>query len=105
MDKHPNYKKFLAARIIKLDHERTAIIDFMLANLYKVFLMLHDRNWQEAFITVYANLCVTEIFNEFIVCVRLTLLLALLLQKMEVEDKALKVLEYLRDLVEDTNNN
>ena len=91
--------------MIKFDEHRTAIIDFLLAQLYKAFLMLHDRCWQEASITIYANLCVIELFNEFIVCVKHTLLLSLLLQKMEIDDKALQVLHYLRDLVEDTNNN
>ena len=33
------------------------------------------------------------------------LLMALLLRKMEINDKAMVLLEYLRDLVEDTNNN
>ena len=55
--------------------------------------------------TIYTNLIVIELFNEFILCIKHTLMLALLLQKMEIRDKAMKVLEYLRDLVEDTNNN
>lgn len=33
------------------------------------------------------------------------LLMALLLRKMDIDDKAMTMLEYLRDLVEDTNNN
>ena len=32
-------------------------------------------------------------------------MLALLLQKLEIHDKALLILDYMRDLAEDTNNN
>ena len=55
--------------------------------------------------TIFANLTVVELFNEFILCIKHTLMLAILLQKMDIRDKAMVVLEYLRDLVEDTNNN
>ena len=48
---------------------------------------------------------VIELFNEFIICSKHTLMLALLLQKLEINDKALLVLDYMRDLAEDTNNN
>ena len=54
---------------------------------------------------MYSNLTVCEMFNEFIVVIRHSLILSILLQKMELEDKALDILEYLRDIVEDTNNN
>ena len=32
------YKRFLTAEIYKLDHDRIGVIDFLLANLYKIFL-------------------------------------------------------------------
>ena len=44
-------------------------------------------------------------FNEYILCIKHTLMLAILLQKMELRERAMQVFEYLRDLVEDTNNN
>ena len=102
---HPKYKKFRNANIVKLDHDRYQIIDFLLTTLYKVYLLLQDRHWQEAFLTVYANLTVGELFNEFIIVSKHTMLIVYLLQKMEIKDKAMLTLEYLRDVVEDTNNN
>ena len=88
-----------------MDHDRVQVIDWLLANLYKIFLLLKDRYWQEALLSVYANLTVIENFNEFICCSKHTLLMVILLQKLEIPQKALIVLDYMRDLVEDTNNN
>ena len=48
---------------------------------------------------------VIELFNEFILCSKHTLMLAILLCKMELYPKAFSILYFLRDLVEDTNNN
>jgi len=67
--------------------------------------MMHERQWQEAFVTLYANITIIELFNEFIVCIRHTFMLALILEKLDLRDKAMLILEYLRDLAEDTNNN
>lgn len=102
---NPKYKRFYSAKIIKMDHDRVAVIDWMLANLFKVLLLVKDRFWQDAFIVVYSNFTVIENFNEFICCMKHSLLLVLLLQKLELADRAMVVLEYLRDLAEDTNNN
>ena len=67
--------------------------------------MLHERNWQEAFYILFSNVVVIEMFNEFIACIKHTMMLAVLLEKMECDDQAMLVLEYIRDLAEDTNNN
>ena len=99
------FKNYTEAKIIKRDHDRLVILDFLLSNLFRVFLLLHDRHWQEAFMSIYANLTVVWLFNEFIICIKHTMMLAVLLQKMELEEKSMMILEYLRDLVEDTNNN
>ena len=34
----PKYRDQKIARIIKLDHDRTIVLDFLLSNLYKAFL-------------------------------------------------------------------
>lgn len=99
------YKKFKKACIIKQDRDRLAVIDFLISTLLRVFLLLSDSRWQEAFLSIYENFTVCKLFNEFIICSRHMLLMALLLRKMEINDKAMIMLEYLRDLVEDTNNN
>ena len=101
----PKYKRLRQAKIIKQDHDRTPILDFLIANLFKVLLLMEDRQWQEAFLVMYGNLTVCEMMNEFIIVIRHALVLSILLQKMEINDKALEMLEYLRDIVEDTNNN
>ena len=99
------YKRFKKACIIKQDRDRLAVIDFLISTLLRVSLLLADRHWQEAFLSIYENFTVCKLFNEFIICSRHMLLMALLLRKMEINDKAMVLLEYLRDLVEDTNNN
>ena len=83
------YRKYRVANILKKDFDRVQIIDFLLSNLYKVFLMLQERQWQEAFTTLYANITLIEMFNEFIVCIKHTFMLALILQKMDLPDKAI----------------
>ena len=40
-DNHHRYKQYDQALIIKQDFDRVQVIDFLIANLYKVFLMLH----------------------------------------------------------------
>ena len=77
----------------------------MVSNLYKAYLLIRDHHWQEAFLTFYANLIVIEMFNELILNIKHTMVLSILLNKIEEPQKAIKVLEYLRDLAEDTNNN
>lgn len=54
---------------------------------------------------IYANVTIIDIFNELAVNVKHRMLLILLLEKMEQKEKAAKVLNFLKDLVEDTNNN
>lgn len=102
---NPKYRKFKTACIIKQDRDRLAIIDFLISGLFRIYLLLGDKHFQEAFICIYENYSVCKLFNEFIVCSRHMLLLVLLLRKMEINDKAFTMLAYLRDLVEDTNNN
>ena len=99
------YRKNHSTYIVKRDHDRGQIIDYLIANLFKVYLLLFDRNWIEAFLIIYGSVTVIDDFNELILNIRHTFILALLLKKMEMGNEAMKVLEYLRDLVEDTNNN
>ena len=73
--------------------------------MYRIYLLLHDKQWQEAFMLMYSHLTVVERFNEFIIYSKLTFMLSLLLQKMDLHQQAMQVLEYLRDFVEDTNLN
>ena len=54
---------------------------------------------------IYANVTIVDIFNEFVVNIKLRMILVLLLKKMEQKEKAMRVLDFLRNLVEDTNNN
>lgn len=102
---NPRYRKYRHAAIIRQDFDRIGVIDFILINLYKAYLMVHDKQWQEAFLTIYSSITLIEMFNEFIVCIRHTFMLALILEKLELQSKALSVLQYLRDLAEETNNN
>ena len=64
------FSKFKAVRLLKKDHEREPIIDFLLSNLYKAYLLLFDKNWQVALLTIYSNLKVIEFFNEYIIYIR-----------------------------------
>lgn len=79
-------------------------MDYMLSNLYKAFLHFHNRNWESAFHVIMANLTILNNFNEIIVYIKHTFIIYLILQKMELQDKAKSVLLYLRDIVEDTFN-
>ena len=54
---------------------------------------------------LYANVTIIDYFNEFVVNVKHRMLLVLLLEKMGQREKAAKCLYFLKDLVEDTNNN
>ena len=36
----PRFKQFRKASIIKQDHERNSVIDYLISNLYRVFLLL-----------------------------------------------------------------
>ena len=65
--------------MIEIDHERVSVIDWLLANLFKTYLLLKDRYWQEALLTVYSNFCIIENLNEFFCLSKHTHLLALLL--------------------------
>lgn len=91
--------------IIKQDHERLQIVDYLLSNLYKAYLLIFDKQWQEAFMVIYANVTIVDIFNEFVINAKHRTLLVLLLKKMDQKEKAMKVLDFLKNLVEDTNNN
>ena len=39
------YKRFYQAKMIKMDHDRVSVIDWLLANLFKIFLLIKDRFW------------------------------------------------------------
>ena len=41
----PRFRNFKKANIIKIDHERNQIIDYMISNLYRVYLLLFDKSW------------------------------------------------------------
>lgn len=102
---NPRYRKYRNATILRQDFDRIGVIDFLLISLYKAYLMVHDKQWQEAFLTIYASVTLIEMFNEFIVCIHHIFMLSLILDKLELQGKALSVLQYLRDLAEETNNN
>ena len=101
----PKYQNFASAEIVKRDHDHAAIVDFLIAGMYRIYLLLDDRQWQEAFGLVYTSLTVVERFNENVIYSKHTFMLALLLQKMDLPEQAMQVLDYLRDFVEDTNLN
>mgnify|MGYP003887237185 CR=1 FL=1 len=90
---------------MKRDHDRNNIIDYLLANLFRAYLMIYDKQWQEAFMVIFANVTVIDIFNEFILNIKHRMILVLLLYKLEARDQAGQLLEMLKHLVEDTNNN
>ena len=90
---------------MKRDHDHATIVDFLIAGMYRIYLLLHDKQWQEAFTQVYTNLTVVERFNEFLVYSKHTFMLSQLLQKMDLKEQAMQVLDFLRDFVEDTNLN
>ena len=73
------YRMYRTAKIIKNDHDRILVINYMISNVFRVFLFLHDCNWLEAFLTTYANLTIVEEFNEYVVYTKHGLMLALLL--------------------------
>ena len=50
---HPKYSRYYFAMMIEMDHDWVQVIDWLLANLFKTFLLLKDRYWQEALLTVY----------------------------------------------------
>ena len=50
---HPKYSRFYYAMMIEIDHDRVQVVDWLLANLFKTFLLLKERYWQEALLTVY----------------------------------------------------
>ena len=54
---------------------------------------------------IYANVTIIDIFNEYVVNIKHRMILVFLLMKMDQRNKALQVLDYLKHLVEDTNNN
>ena len=54
---------------------------------------------------IYSNVTVMEYFNEFAVNLKHRMILILLLEKMEEQKNARLLLNFLKDLVEDTNNN
>lgn len=98
------YKKYKSALILKQDHDRVPIIDFMLTNLFRVYLLLDTKRWIDAFLLIYQNLLIVNSFNEFVLYIRHTTLLVFILQRMSLNDKALTLMEYVRDVVEETNN-
>ena len=91
--------------IIEMDNKRLHVIDEMLTNLYTVYVLLIDRSFYDAFVKVYINICMAKEFNEFMILIKHTKILALLLLKMEKRYEAIRVYEFLRDLTEDTQNN
>ena len=101
----PKYSKMESATIIEMDNHRIHVIDEMLTNLYTVYVLLIDRSFYDAFVKIYINICLAKEFNEFLLLIKHTKILALLLLKMDKRREAIKVYEFLRDLTEDTQNN
>ena len=66
--------------------------------------MLETGSWVDAFVSIYNGLCVINYFNDFVIYSRFSFILVLILQKMELQEKALQMLALVRDLVEETNN-
>jgi len=87
-----------------MDPDRAPIIDYMLATLYKVYLLLDSERWADAFLLVYQNLLVINDFNEFVLYIRHSSLLVYILQRMYLLEKAQALIEFVRDVVEETNN-
>ena len=43
------FRGFHRARLVKQDHDRVPVIDFLLANIFKVHILLESKTWVEAF--------------------------------------------------------
>ena len=41
----PKYRNFEFAQIIKRDHDHAAIVDFLISGMYRIYLLLHDKQW------------------------------------------------------------
>ena len=65
------YRKYNSTFIVKRDHDRGQIIDYLLANLFKVYLLLFDRNWIEAFLIIYGSVTIIDDFNELILIIKI----------------------------------
>ena len=68
-------------------------MDYLLSNLYRAYILIYDKQWQEAFMVIYANVTIVDIFNEFVVNIKHRMILVLLLMKMDQRDKAIQVLD------------
>ena len=73
------YRMYRSVKLIRNDHDRILVINYLISNVFRVFLFLHDCNWLEAFLTTYANLTIVEEFNEYVIYTKHGLMLALLL--------------------------
>ena len=93
------------AQVIQFDNKRIHIIDELLNNLFIVHVKLIDRAFYDAFIKIFTNICLAKEFNEFIVLISHMKIFVLLLLKLERQNDAIKVYEFLRDVTEDTQNN
>ena len=91
----PKYSKMETAAIIEMDNRRIHVIDVLLTNLYTVYVLLIDRSFYDAFVKIFINICIAKEFNEFMVLIKHTKILALLLLKMDKRQEAIKVYEFL----------
>ncbi len=39
------YRSYKQAQIIKRDYERAPVADYMLSNLFKIYVLLHENEW------------------------------------------------------------
>ncbi len=101
----PRYNKMEEAQLIRFDNKRVEVVDELLNNLFIVLIKLIDRSFYDAFVKIFINICLAKEFNEFIILIKLMKIFVLLLLKLERQDDAIRVYEFLRDICEDTQNN
>ena len=79
----PKYKACNKADILKKDHERIPIIDFLIMQFYRCHILLEQGSWIESFIVIFRTLGVINFFNDFVLYIRACFILVLILNKMQ----------------------
>lgn len=82
-------KKFLSAQVVKFDHEREAIVDFMLKNMIQVAYLVNERLYSESIGLIYQCILLAREFVDFTMIIELATIMSIFMIKMDHRSKLL----------------
>ena len=92
------------ATITALDTKRVEVFDYMLERMFTVYKLIDERQYQESAAVIFTCLQIIREMVDYPLLIHVTMFFAAVLQALDLKEESYEVVEFIRDVCEDTYN-